>query len=431
MATTWLDYDGDNNTAHMDLLHKKWITNTGREVSAPAFEQTATGLKVRVKGTTKSAFMKDFDTFVDEVMREQLAPNNERPWFTPRTDIEAKHAQLHQLDLTELSGPAVLHLVSEAKTTTAWWRFKHADLPISAMIAVHVAAGWTRNDDNTKPQIVSTQLVIQDLDPGTPNIRAVHKFADNDDLYPMLRSIAGNHAANLAMTQPNPALFGGLTFGKEVIRDQRAAVAELLKRVRHLNALPSIDVPDVSALDAVDHGYLTLEMVESNVTGQFLASLSGFLDGEPVVNEINDLYQQMRQKMRKLGIELSPKNRDTFLKALIGGSAEAIDAQLWQPTVEDTQRHERGYNADGRPVDPSHKVHFNLAGGALAVECLRPIEINEDEVGIEWQRAKTIAQLTGSEPELLAYARSYVAQQAAVKAVAHNETRVALGAEEN
>ncbi len=347
---------------------------------------------MRIAGTDLSGYARDVDEVVFESVRRLALQRKAKPWM-PLDVVEMpdnRHPELHFLtDEARKSNSLV-------GNTVLWWRFRHKTLPIEAAIVVSM----TGNHAGQQSYTASVWMPLTSLD------HAQYGRADRatsvDSIGDHRTFLNGDHLDKFReFKRDNADRWQHLGEALKGLRtnELRTFVATVLRNVRKLEDVESFEIPDLR--NPAKMGWLTLELHDTNVTGSFLQSMADYLDGGPAVERAHNAYVELLAALRDLGVVLPPLDENQFMAA-IAGPAEAV------LNVELGRAHQEG----GR--DYEHQLSLHLVSGTFVVSCSAKTQnIDPDKVALEWERASAIAELTGKESELLAYARRYALHQQA------------------
>lgn len=385
MATTW--------SPKTRLEPRSWLLTNGEVVQEPALEETPSGRKVRVAGATDSVYASDLDNLLTRAVATIAAQKKTDVWMP----LHGAEAQIRQkLGYKPSEQKAILHVVHDAGNrygkTHVWWRFKHPELPIEVVLTLDASAQYSYN--GTKPQTLAGRLVM----PYLVTQRGVEAgaYAEEEVDWSDTQNLLGTYDERLALrefTRDNPADWPvGEILGSGHFMNERLMVEALLKRVRKADDLVTIQVPDLR--DMSNLGWLTLDLFDTNCNDAFIAELADYLDGTPAVDEALKAYRNMLAALRAAGIVLEDKEDNDFLAALVSGDKALLSVQVQYPAEE------------GHLRDNEHKLSLHLPSGTFIVECNHR-KTNKDEIAEKWEEALTVAQFTGQEDTLLAYAREY------------------------
>lgn len=373
--TTWIPYN-----QHAE--RRKWLLADGSIVTEPQMEQSGSGIKVRVPGTDLSTYTKNVDTLVlDTVDHLAEALGTER-WM-PISDMEAKIDRT--MGFQPYDTKAALHaLDNDVKAKTrVWFRFKHASLPIEAMLVVtaarvqgqpsnHVVAGSLFAPKTHARRGLSTVIAQE-------TVGSFPLFINSIDMDK--RSVARGF-----IEASPPTWAPGSFLGSRQYTSERHMVEEVLRLVRHADDLETIQIPDLRDPDTP--GWLDLEFDGTNLNGEFMSDLQEYLEGKPSAQRAAELYSELRDCLRTLGVVFDEAKEDDFSRGLLAGTLSVDCGTI--------------HGDDGDP-ESEHTLSMDLLSGTFVVNC--SLRVQTGDVAYAWNEAKAIASMTGDEPELLAFAR--------------------------
>lgn len=373
--TTWLPYN-----EHAEK--REWLLADGTVVKEPRLEQSGAGVKVRVPGTDLDEYKRNVDTLVMRAINRIAEGLGTEVWM-PISGIDSKLNSA--MGFEPHATTAALHALDKniKAQTRVWFRFRHPSLPIEAMLVV--AAG--RNTTYSAQHDVSGSLYTTQTHP-RQTLRATIAKERAGSFNGLTNGLSTSQQATfrdwLADNQPSwaPATF----FGAKTFTVERHMVEEVLRLVRHADDLEAIEVPDLRDPDSP--AWMTLEFVDSNLNGDFLSDLQEYMEGEPSVQRAAELYSELKDCLRTLGVVFGDAKEDDFSRALLAGTL----------TVDCGTIHSE--DSDG---DVSHSLSMDLMSGTFVVNC--SLRIRAGDTAYAWQEAKAIASMTGEESELLAFAR--------------------------
>ena len=138
-------------------------------------------------------------------------------------------------------------------------------------------------------------------------------------------------------------------------------------------------------------------LFETNVNAQLTAELADYLDGAPTVEKAARLYDEFRATLRKIGVVLGPLGENDLNRALLKGEDALTVAVNSHPSGDDGE------------LDYAHELLVHLTSGTFVVNCGKVVD--RDSLAHKWEESLMVAQLSGQEDTLLAYAREYVRRE--------------------
>lgn len=391
------------------LERRSWLLTNGEVVLEPLLEESASGRKVRVAGTSLSTYA----SRVDELIGNSLdALAKERS-----TAVWGRVVEHHSgtLGYDHLNTKARLHLTHNNEAgakTIAWWSFRHPTMPIEAVLTVRLEAGLNyANPSGPRPQTVKGTLVHPGTLPQTWMHPQVYR-QENASFTSAVQSLPLHERQPLVdFLRDNQPEWANV-LGAEGHAQERPAATELLRRVQAVEDLDRICIPDLR--DPTNPAWLELELQDSNVTGEFLSELAEYVASAPTVGEAAKLYTDLLRTMQDLGMVMAGRSENDFLAGLLTGDREALSVSLGPCAGDDEEE---------GPVDHHHTLTLHLPTGTLIVNCgLR--HSNHGDIAQKWDEVLTVAQLTGREDQLLGYAQQHVQRQTErrTKRILHQRT---------
>lgn len=384
------------------MMPKSWLLTSGEVVSEPALEETASGRKVRIAGTTTSMFTKDVDDLLYKGVQAIAKAKGEKVWMALDEGLR-KQAKSSIYGNSIVAGvKPTLHMLKaggstygSGQQTTAWWRFRHASLPVEAYVVIQMSpahSGYGRS--NTTNQDVRTALLVPSTIPAqSQTVSYVHSISSDLDEWTNGLNDADHRLRFQEMLRDNkPNWHDDVTMRQQVIAGDRLAVKAFLDDTQAMEAFDKFDVPDLR--DPSKPTWLSLDLQDTNVTGEFIQTLKDYLDGGTIVEEVKKHWDEITRLMRSTGLVLEEKDEASFSTALAGG--EPVQITVQSPP-----------NEAGHLVDHAHSVVLHLPTGTMIVNCAQSQKTSKNEIATKWDEALTMASLTGQEDALLAYARRF------------------------
>jgi hypothetical protein len=393
VATTWIP-------RHTFNARRTFLLTNGETIEEPALEESGTGLKVRLTGTTKSVYRKDADKLIQRELERRASLRKTKVWMPVDTDetyLERTHGTISQ--------QATLTMEQQAgEKANVWWKFRHPTLPIHAMVICRL---------KRQGALVhfSSRLIWRDTRP-TVGFAPMYRNEGTNTFDDMYRALPfGDDQTFRSWAQEvewQPAI---LNERSSII--ERTGVEDLHAAVMAMEELDEIQIPDLRK-GARRPGWLTLRLDGTNVNGQFIADLREYLDGDTTVDKVRDLYTQLVAALREVGLVLPETLKDNQLhQALAAGDSKALIINVTKGLLDDLE------------TDTQHQVAVHLPTGTFVVQCSK--SENKDQIAHAWNEAAFLAEMTGKEDELLAYARRYAQknlEQRSKKIVAERKTKL-------
>lgn len=364
---------------------RTWLLANGEVIAEPLLEQTSSGRKVRVAGTTDSVYSGELDELLNRAADTLAAQRGTHVWLNNAGSFFDKN--IDRAGVTK--DRASLHLLNEKDSTQCWWRFKDPESSHEVLVVVTLRQnglnyttqsfvtipyrGWEQTWNGVEPQYVTA--------------------VNPDELLNIALSRVDDHSTWHEFCRDNPIDWP--EFGFQHHTTPRAAVKNLLEAVRNIEDRATIQVPRLSH-PYQSPEYREMELYGSNVNADFMSELTEYLDGAPTVERALELYQELLQSMRAAGIQVGDKKGENdFLAALLAGDRKSLNIPVTHLAEEGIE------NRDG-----NHRLTVHLPTGTFIVECDHR-EVDRNAVAEKWEEAKTMASLTGEEDLLLGYAKAY------------------------
>lgn len=374
MATTWIPRTQFEKP-------REWLLANGEIVKEPPLEQSASGRKVRVAGTTMTAYSRDLDLLMEQAVVTVAQEKGTSVWMGLHQREQVMNSKA---GFTPDETKASLWVVDQAPQarTRVWWRFRHPSLPIEALLVVQ---GKKTNGYGESGHMVSVGAVLPLT---SPSVAADARYASaSDTLHPTLAGLDDKLAAQEFLRDHPPAWQPDTLLGRTSCVDERRAVKTLLDEVRACDELESLQVLDLRDPDQPD--WMDLPLHDTNCTAGFIADLVDHLDAAPAIDDALRIYDELRDCLRRLGMVLPAKSENDFHKGLLGEDPEGVTVNLGRALEEHGPDHD-------------HTLRMHLPTGTFIVDCTANIPT---EVIDRWEEAKVLARLTGEEDTLLAFAR--------------------------
>lgn len=419
-TTSWYPYVRRDR----DIRH--WLLDDGSVMAEPPLETTSAQRRVRVAGVPDVAdYLKNIEDFLGRAARVAAAQQGRFLWMSLGKAINnpLDGATTVATGLTDISVEVRPHFLSGGRSyneeTRVAWRFRHPTMPIEAQIECSVSkrgytnTGWTVNTTLTYP---STSPLCAD----TPKFFAVTEgtrwgqMVAGQEMYGLLNTRLSEWA------DKNPIDWcDGFEFGARKFEQERAAIDAFAKVIREVGALDEIEIPNLLKVDSKGEDVdgqmqmLTLRLYKTNATQELLETLSDYLTGEPVVDQIKAKWKELSALFRNLGMVIEdPKDTDWWNFLTKGADQAPIEVSLRHVTDE-----------AGEGDQARHSVMINLATGTIVVACSK--QASKDETAVAWETSLLKAEITGQKDRFLAYADKYVEDRQEEKARALMKTSLA------
>lgn len=384
MGTTW--------TPFTRFEPRQWLLANGEIASEPALEQSPSGRKVRIAGTDVSAFSRDMDDLLRGAVDRVAAEKQTDVWMA-LGNSDTAIANTAGFEPNQTLNPQLYPLhARNAPETIVWWKFRHATMPIEAILFVRARQihGWHGEHR------IETALVTPNTAPMT-TMDAEPRIDQNGIFQSLVIDLGPGQAQVTAseFIRDNPPTWNPVTLvGTHSTPVERSAVEILLEKVRRCDDLDSIQIPDLR--DGDHPAWLELDLYETNLNSNLMTELTDYLNGSPTMEEALRIYEELRQCLRGIGIVLDDKSEVDFQRGLLGDDPEGVVAQLGAYPVGLTPQGTIGPDTD-------HVLRMHLPTGTFIVQCQH--RTSNDSVIDRWDEARAVASLTGEEDTLLAFAR--------------------------
>ena len=363
--TTWEDFT-------LQTEHRRWLLRDGSVLEAErVWEVSGSGRKMRSKRHIElTGFAKDQDALV--LRAAQL-------------DAEARGAELWVCLFPERKplDSASLHLVqprdehnsynTRRPPTRLRFVFRHRDYPIEAHLIIVAEENYNRR------QVVSAELIF-------PSTRRYDIETPSE-----VSAGADEYADRI------PVQLGTQSFDTE-----QEAAAFLSRQTSAALSMASVEIPDryIPGMESL----LVLDFAESNVGGDFVATLQDFVSSGPALERATAAYEDLRAAMRSLGVVMAPRNADVFAAALAANTKHVLEAPI--TTVAGETR--------GRYGGGDHALSLHMATGTFAVTCNIRGDggVTPEEQSETWELARFEAEMRGELDAFLAYCASLKVEQA-------------------
>lgn len=387
------------------LLNSKqrWLLTDGQLVETPDLEETPSGRRVRIAGTTISGWAKDILDVINAGVQSQYGA---KLWMQLGDASDPSMDRTFGVDMSKTSA---LHLLAKRDPNTQYrgessdfvWKFVSAE-GIPAYLVLTVSTGWYENVLGEHDSTLRVNIYYADTRVVSVKVQTEYNpaFVVLNDEGKFTNTLSKIWHINYddRMEWEKYLDTQGSEFLLPAVTAQTAgdAMKALLHMVAKIDSLETIQIPDLRDPENVRE-MLDLHFVSSTVPGTLASDIADYLDGLPKVSEALDYYDKLVTVLRQIGVVTVKQNATEIAKAL--SSLEGITIEI-KPKAP--------MSPDGTYPDHQHVVRFNLAAGLVQVDCENDFDVNAHQ---EWREAMTIASLTGQEDELLEYARAKTAQK--------------------
>lgn len=383
-ATTWLPYTYTRE-------RRPFLLANGDVVVEPDLEETSTGRKVRLAGQPNTShYSRDEDLLVRRGLDQIASKRKTRVWMPVDLGERVLGAKA---GFTPSETRAVFDpTIATAIKTRAWWLFQHPSIPaVKALLYVE----WRHARGNASGHRLWTRLAVQDQ--LAKHLHPEAQIVVGSSFSGMIQSLElGQREAFLEFVgEDTPEWLKVLETRDNMV--ERGAVSALMKKVRTLEELDEIQIPDLRDATRGNFDWLTLKLVDTNVTGRFLQDMSEYVTSEDLMAQAREIYGQLVDTFKTIGMVMPGNLADSDLvKAMTSGDRDALTVRLTTPVRENLTD------------DVGHIVSVHLPTGTFVVSCTKGDDKGKDDIAHAWEESKVLASLTGKEDELLAYAREYV-----------------------
>lgn len=374
---------------------QRWLLGDGSILTEPNLEMTATGRKVRMAGAEGSVFASQVDGLLSEAASAAARNLGTEVWLPlPEGKADKLIDVLARRAGVDLDQTVELHFVRQPGVknvqSRAYWRFKDPNSPFEAL------ASATLTTDFYGAITLQSALVV----PYKNHIDGTFQtIAVNGDSFGSMFASLDRYDQNAPYQwsefirdnpEPLPFAIEGKTMGSI-----RAAVEAMHRIVQTMEDTDTIKVPHLG--NPGTPSWLTLELYQSNVSGQFVSDLAEYLDGSPTVDKAVEVYQELLALLKSVGLGVEGKSNNDFLAALLAGDKAVLNVRV-SPLSDLTDN-------GTISTDDDHTLDVHLPTGTFVVNCSHGDAEHRSAAADHWEEAKVRASLTGELPELLAFAR--------------------------
>lgn len=377
----------------------RWLLTNGTIVEEPPLEQSAEGRRVRVMGSTKSVYKKELDDLIYRSVSQYADRQGEKLWkridnLDPVTELDNHFGT---------SKAATPHLLAPktgsnyyGRSSELSWTFRHEDLPIAARLRVTMTE-TPRNRE--APQSVEVKLEYASTNPvdaydtawlevNSPDGWSYSVHSDGSQEY------ADGHQRFRELIRDDLPQWAEDVLGERFYKNEREAAAGIAKLCRTIESYESITIPDLR--DPEEPQWLELGLYDTTFTQDFARALIDFINGQPVAEELAELWGRMVETFRRAGIVVSSLEESDFASA-IQGETDRVEV-----TTTST------YAPDG--PEQQHIVGFNLATGTVTVVC-QMRDTNPHDVATDYEIARIRAEARGELEAFLGHQAGFLEHQ--------------------
>lgn len=376
----------------------KWLLTNGRIVEEPDLEQSSEGRRVRARGTTKSVYAKDLDDLIYRSVSQVATSLGETVWMRVVDDDPIQELYSVEGGSKPVTQP---HFVESGdshygRETELVWDFRHETLPIAARITVQLeeTASYLRRSNPRQP---SQNLRVRVSYPSTNSLDAYDRsWMETHDgkEFPFTTHGGGDDFPQqrqnfLDWLRANQPEWASNILGSDSFVNEREAAAGIARKVRQIEELEEITIPDLR--DPSEPTWLTLKLHSTSYTRAFTQSLVDFLNGQPIVEQVKTHWEQIVDLLRRVGIVTSALE-DSHLHALLKGELGRADVSIDSVAAPNDE--------GGR--DTHHSIGFDLATGTVTVTCSHR-DTRLEDVTTEYEIARMRAEARGELDTFLGY----------------------------
>lgn len=379
---------------HPLLRHSKlkWLLSDGRIVEEPHLEESESGRRVRVMGTTKSVYPKDLNDLIFRSVQQTATKLDERIWMRIVNDDPIQELDNEFGAATKAGKP---HFMTEAasrmgRSSEVTWTFRHETLPIAARITVYMEQPYRgyRQQPSTE-QNVTVKVNFPSTHPDDAHHRVwVEASRESEFTFSEHGGEVQQQQNYIDWLRDNRPewldVLGSDTFGNE-----REAAAGVARIVRELEEFDEVCIPDLR--DPAEPSWLTLKLHSTSYSRDFGESLVDFINGQPIVEQISEHWSAIVNLLRRSGIVVSDLE-DSELHSLLAGTTDSVKV---------TTRNVSAPNEQGGS-DPQHVVGFNLATGTITVACSHR-DATPEATATEYEIARIKAEARGELDSFLGF----------------------------
>ena len=378
---------------------RSWLLGNGDIIREPALEETSSGRKVRVAGTTNSVYSYSIEDMLFEAA--QVHAREKKTWVHLEVTKPLNVILAGTLNYDPATTKAKLHLVHEATKhdakTIVWWRFKDTKTPFEVLLTVQMGnVGGNRNAAGTQRLECFLTFPTRSYERSPFEGNDTKALNTHDPKFGSWIEAVGHlghdhHTGWSDFARDSQPDWSDL-LGEMDYAQLKDACTALMKLVRQVDDLDRIEVPDLGDPDSPS--WRTLDLYDTNYNQTLAQDLADYLDGAPTIEKAADLYRELLGTLRSCGIVLDQSATNDFQAALLNGTKAVLGVRVFQLAGEN------------HSIDNEHRLSMHLPTGTFVVECDRR-EVTKNEVAEKWDEAITVASLTGQQDVLMAFAQEY------------------------
>lgn len=383
----------------------KWLLTNGRIAEEPDLEESESGRRVRVRGGSKSVFQKDLDNLLYRSVSQYAEGICEDVWMRVKDDDPVR-------EISDEASPGSAdpqpHFVTPkqgylGRTSKVTWTFRHESLPIAARISVDMgegAGGYYRS--RSSGQNVQAKVTYPSTNRYDSYDRVWLNVSDKDSI-PFSEHSDGTSLYAQQQQDFRDWLHVSKSaewmdlLGHTQWDNERAAAAGVARLCREIDSLDEILIPDLR--DPDNPAWLTLKLHSTTYTKDFAQALVDFINGQPVVEQIQEHWNEIVNLFRRSGL-VTKTLEDSDWHAALQGEVERLSLELEHTSAPDEE--------GGR--DAHHIVGFNLATGTVTVTCSHR-DMRGEDVATEYEVARLKAEIQGELDAFLGFHKGFIDKQ--------------------
>lgn len=380
----------------------KWLLTDGRIVEEPDLEQSDSGRRVRVRGSSKSVYMKELDDLIYRSVTQFAAKAGAQVWMRVQNDDPIIELDNELGTASRIDKP---HFVSPeddsygGRSSSLVWTFRHETLPLAARITLDMMEPRRRYNRQDATQQATVSVTYPSTHPSDGFDRAW--VPDADDVNDFQFAIHGDSSNEFAQQRQNFVDWLRETGGswKEFLgtttwNNEREAAGGIARIVRIIESLDEVSIPDLR--DPANPQWLPLKLHSTTYSRDFTQSLVDFINGQPLVEQIQEHWNAMTSLMRRAGLVTGDLEESDF-HAMLQGELDRVGIEVNPVSAPNEE--------GGRDVP--HTVGFNLATGTITVTC-SVRDTHPNDVATEYEVARIKAEVQGELDSFLGYQADFL-----------------------
>lgn len=375
---------------------QRWLLTDETIIEEPPLEQSAEGRRARVMGSTKSVYMKDVDDLIFRSVSQAATDKGEHLWMRVTDNDPVRALDVHTgiakpADEPHFLAPKTGNTRYYGRSSELSWTFRHPHLPIAARITISMREA---------PRGGNKQTVTTTLDHPSTNRYDAQEAA----WFTSVQEISGfGFAQRSFVAKSEEQAFEDWLrktapewteiLGQQEYENEREAAAGIAKLCRKVESYDTISIPDLR--DPNHPSWIELQLHDTTYSRDFVTSLVDFINGQPVAEELAELWSRMVETFRRAGLVVDSLEESDFHSA-IQGNAERVNVNT--------------KNINGpEGLDESHYIGFNLATGTITVSC-SVRDTRPDSVSTEYEIARIRAETRGELDAFLGHQAGFLEQ---------------------